>query len=271
MTARRLDPDALRYARHWEPVLAPAAWRVLDRLDSAPAVLLDLGAGTGSLTLQAAARWPRADIIALDASGAMLGVARARAADLGHDPARFSWLPADARDIPLEEATIDAVVSSFVLQRVEDRDGLLQEVRRVLRPGGTLSFVTWLAADLVVDADQAYDDVLAELGHEPAATGFRSPLSTDYRSPDEARAELSAAGFAQIEVWRDELHARWDRDSYLQLKEQFDDHERFEALAAPERERLRQRLLARWAGLPDEAFEVRCPLVVGVAREDGAA
>lgn len=271
MTARQLDPDALRYARHWEPVLAPAAWRVLERLGSAPAVLLDLGAGTGSLTLRAAARWRAADIVALDASGAMLRVARTRAADLGHAAARFRWLPADARDIPLEEATVDAVVSSFLLSRVEDRGRLLQEVRRVLRPGGTLSFVTWLGADLVVGADRAYDEVLAELGHEPGATGFRSPLGTDYRSLDEARTELSAAGFARVEVWPDELHARWDRDSYLRFKEQFDDHERFEALAAPERERLRQRLLARWAEMPDEAFEVRCPLVAGVAREDGVA
>jgi len=271
MPERPLDPDALRYASHWEPVLAPASRRVLDRLGSSPAVLLDLGAGTGSLTLEAASRWPESDLIVLDASGAMLGVARARVADRGHDPARFRWLPADARDIPLDDASIDAVVSSFVLQRVDDRPQLLREVRRVLRPGGTFSFVTWLADDLVVGADEAYDEVLAALGYEPPAAGFRSPLATDYGTLDEARAELSAAGFAEVEVRSDELHARWTPASYLRLKEHLDDHERFEALEELEREELRQHLLDRWAELPDEAFEVRCPLVAGVAREAAAS
>ena len=49
MPDRRLDPDGLRYLEHWEPVLSDAAQRTLDRLGSTPSVLLDLGAGTGSL------------------------------------------------------------------------------------------------------------------------------------------------------------------------------------------------------------------------------
>ncbi len=154
MHERPPDPDALRYAHHWEPLLAGPARRALARIDGEPAVFLDVGAGTGGLMAAAAERWPMARIVALDATAAMLSVGQRRLAQ--ERPAeldRFEWLAADALDMPLEDGSIDAALSSFVLQLVDDRPALLAEVRRVLRPGGTLSVVTWLADELVVGAD----------------------------------------------------------------------------------------------------------------------
>ena len=109
MGAWPLDAHSLRYLRHWEPVLSGPSRRTLERLDAAPAVLLDLGAGTGSLTLAAAERWPSTRVLALDASGAMLDVARSRVT--GADDDRVSWLSEDAAHIPLHDASVDAVVS----------------------------------------------------------------------------------------------------------------------------------------------------------------
>ena len=126
MGDRALDPDCLRYVAHWEPVLAAPAQRTLDLIDPAPGMLLDLGAGTGSLTLAALQRWPRTQVQALDASGAMLAVARSRTAET--DAARVDWMPADAADIPLDAAAVDAAVCSFVLQLVADRPTVLEAV-----------------------------------------------------------------------------------------------------------------------------------------------
>lgn len=263
------DPDALRYARYWEPVLSPAAQRVLDRLPEPPTVLLDLGAGTGSLTLAAAARWPAASLIALDASGAMLALARARAAAGDHDPARFRWVVADALAMPIDDASVDAVVSSFGPLRAGERP-TLAEVHRVLRPGGRFAFVAWRGDELQPAADAAYADVLTELGHEPDVGGTRSPLEPDESSLHEARADLHAAGFDEIEVWPEELHAQWTPRTYLELRERYDDHERFDALDRPERERLRRRLRARLAELPQHAFAMRYPLLAGAARRNAA-
>jgi len=272
MSDRPLDSDVLRYQRYWEPVLAPAAQRLLERIIEPPNVLLDVGAGTGSLTLAAAARWPEARLIVLDASGAMLRVARERAAESpSGDTERFSWLSADARDMPLADDTVDAAVSSFVLQTVDDRSRLLGEVRRVLRPGGVFAFVTWLADDIRMAADEAYDDVLRELGLAANGAPLRSPRAGDYTSIDEARTELRAVGFTYVEVWNDTLHARWTPEAYLDFKERYDDHERFEELDEPAREQLRSRLLVAWADLPESAFEVRSPLVGGLGRAPSAS
>jgi ubiquinone/menaquinone biosynthesis C-methylase UbiE len=270
MGQRPLDPESLRYLRHWEPVLAGPAYRALERIGSEPGVVLDLGAGTGSLTFAAARRWPSARVVALDASGAMLAVARSRRSAQRLDRRRFEWLVADAATMPRGSATVDAVVSSFLLQLVADRLVVLAEVLRVLRPGGAFSFVTWLVDDLVVPADAVYHEILRDLGDEPDDEGGGSPRSGDYLTLAEARDELAEAGFEAIDVVRDELHHAWTAESYLAFKEDFDDHERLHSLEPAERERLHAALVDGLSGLPPDAFEMRGALVAGTARRPTA-
>jgi SAM-dependent methyltransferase len=262
---RALDPESLRYADHWEPVLAGAARRTLDRLDTAPARLLDLGAGTGSLILAALRRWPSAHVLAVDASNAMLGVARSRVPR--PDAARVTWLSADAADLPIEDAAVDAAVCSFVLQLVADRPTVLAELRRVLQPGGTLSCVTWLADDLVLPADAAYHEVMGDLDEDDEDGGFRSPRSGDYLSLQQAHDELADARFESVEVSFDELRFAWTPETYLAFKEGYDDHERLATLDVPQRERLHTACVERLATLSPRDFEVRGPLVAAVARK----
>ena len=269
MSERPPDPDSLRYARYWEPVLAPAAHRLLDRIEQPPADCLDLGAGTGSLMFEAATRWPAARVIGIDASAGMLSVARHRLAQDPDVPAqeRITFLPGDVMDLPLDDASVDLAVSSFVLQLVPDRRALLSEVRRVLRPQGTVAFVTWIAQHLEMAADRAYDEATAALRSGEGEAGFRPPRSGDYRSLDEAGDDLLAVGFEEVEVRADELRYAWSREGYLEFKEHYDDHELFDSLDEPARARLRAGVMQAWAALPDAAFEVRGPLVSALARK----
>ena len=268
MSTRPPDPDSLRYEHYWAPVLAGPAQRLLERVVDAPGVCLGIGAGTGTLTLAAAGRWPRVRIISLDASAGMLSVARGHAAELWPaDAQRFDWLAADAAAMPLADGSVDLAVSSFALQVVDDRRAVLAEARRVLRSGGQLAFVTWIADDLSLAADDAFDGVVAEFGLGGAGVGFRPSRTTDYTSLDEARAELSAAGFDDIDVRSDTLRQTWTREDYLEFKERYDEREVFEDLDDDGRDQLRDALRARWANLPDAAFEVSGPLVSALARK----
>jgi len=267
MSERSLDPDGLRYLQHWEPVLSAPAWRTLERVEAEPRVFLDLGTGTGSLALAAAERWPSARIVVLDASEAMLAVARSRVLAGHADPSRFEWLSSDAAAIPLDDAAVDAIGSSFMLQLASDRPTVLREALRVLRPGGALSFVTWLADDLVLPADEAYHDLVGDLGGDDDEEDPQSPAAGDYLSLEEAHEELAEAGFEAVRAVPDQLHYAWSAETYLAFKVDYDDHERFDTLEPAARERLIAALAERLTTLPPEDFEVRGPLVAAVGRK----
>ena len=266
------DPDSLRYARYWEPVLAGPARRALARIEIAPTVFLDVGAGTGGSVLAAAERWPEARIVALDASAGMLSVGQQRVAqERPADAARFEWLIADALAMPLADGSVDAVVASFVLSLVDDRPALLREMWRVLRPGATLALVTWMADDVTVAADAAFERLSAERGWARHRVDYRPSRATDYVSLEEAERELAATGFTRLDVQADELCYRWTRDAYLAFKAEYDERDLWDSRAEDEREGLRDELRARLAALPASAFELRAPLVVAVARRPAQA
>jgi malonyl-CoA O-methyltransferase len=122
----------------------------LDWIAFTPDVVVDLGCGTGHGALALAARWPDARVIAVDASPGMLEQA-AR-----HDPAgRCERLCAEARALPLPDASVDLVFSSLMLQWCDDLDAAFAEVARVLRPRGLFTFTT-LGPDTLVELREAW-------------------------------------------------------------------------------------------------------------------
>src|SRR5574342_485758 len=77
--------------------------------------LLDLGAGTGDLALEAIRQVPAARVVGADFARPMLTIARQRGANTG-----AGWILADALQLPFARATFDALVSGFLLRNVSD-------------------------------------------------------------------------------------------------------------------------------------------------------
>jgi malonyl-CoA O-methyltransferase len=114
--------------------------QLVERLDwvaLAPDVVLDLGCGTGHGAAALAARWPRARVIALDASPAMLGQAAQRVG-----AGRIEQLCAEAEAIPLPDASVDLVFSNLMLPWCEDIDAVFAAIARILKPRGLFTFTT---------------------------------------------------------------------------------------------------------------------------------
>jgi SAM-dependent methyltransferase len=259
-------------------VLAGAALRLLDRVavdlgrvpgGAPPRRILDVGTGVGLLALAAGTRWPDAEVIAVDASAAMLGLARRRAGEHWPDaPEGIAWREADAAALPLPDASMDLVLSSFMLQLVPDRRAVLQEVGRVLRPGGRLGLVTWLAGETILPPDLEFDEALLDLDLEDpeAADEVDDAREGEYADAEAARTELEACGFVAVDARLDTLEYGWSREGYAAFKEGFDEWDLVDSLTPADLARLRARLAERWATLPDEAFVLRAPLVSVVAR-----
>jgi demethylmenaquinone methyltransferase/2-methoxy-6-polyprenyl-1,4-benzoquinol methylase len=105
-----------------------------------PQAVLDVASGTGDIALALVQAMPRAQVTGLDFSKNMLDVARRRvlaSRSLG-DEARLSFVQGNAMDMPFESDSFDVVVISFGLRNMPDYQRSLEEMARVLRPGGSL-------------------------------------------------------------------------------------------------------------------------------------
>jgi ubiquinone/menaquinone biosynthesis C-methylase UbiE len=102
-----------------------------------PEVIVDVGCGTGKLLRMAAARWPTARRIGVDAADGMVAMARQRT------PGASFYVGA-AESLPLPDGWADFIVSTISFHHWPDQEQGLCEVARVLRPGGH-----FLLADIV--------------------------------------------------------------------------------------------------------------------------
>jgi malonyl-CoA O-methyltransferase len=113
--------------------------RLLQRLDtlaSDPAVVLDLGCGTGYFCSELQRRFPPATYVGLDIASGMVEYARGQQVGPGQ------WLVGDAESLPLASASVDLVFSSLAIQWCYRPQLLFAELARVLRPGGYCVFTT---------------------------------------------------------------------------------------------------------------------------------
>jgi demethylmenaquinone methyltransferase/2-methoxy-6-polyprenyl-1,4-benzoquinol methylase len=187
-------------------------WRraMVDRLVQAPGtagrVVLDVAAGTAGVSLQIADR-TGARVIGLDLTEQMLrqgaqNVAAAGASD------HVSLVNARAEQLPLADASVDALTFTYLLRYVSDPQATVAELARVVRPGGTVASLefsvppsafwrfwwrayTWLVlplAGLITGGRQWYD-VGRFLGPSIAGHYRRYPIDWTLRAWQQAGLE----------------------------------------------------------------------------------
>lgn len=108
--------------------------------------VLELGCGTGNLTLQLAQRLPLAAITTVDASPEMVGLTRSRLERSSPAAARrAAFQVARFEDLAFSEGAFDLVTSAISLHHVVDKGALFKRIRAWLAPGGTFRFADQLA------------------------------------------------------------------------------------------------------------------------------
>ncbi len=132
------------------------AFKAIDRAMTGDADVLEVGCGTGVMAERINAL-PGVTVIAIDVSERFVELAAARGIDARQG---------DICYLPFADDSFDVVFAGWMLYHVRDVERAVNEVRRVLRPGGTFVAVT--------NGDDSLADLLREAGARPSAKSFSS-------------------------------------------------------------------------------------------------
>jgi SAM-dependent methyltransferase len=164
-------------------------------------VVLDLGSGGGIDVLLSARRvGPAGKAYGLDMTDDMLALARENQAKSGLTNVEF--LRGEIERIPLPDSSVDVIISNCVINLSADKDQVLAEAFRVLKPGGRFA-----VSDVVVRGDV------------PAAVRESMQLWVGCIAgalrDDDYAASLSAAGFQNIEIEPTRIYSIEDARAFL--------------------------------------------------------
>lgn len=163
--------------------------------------VLDLGSGGGIDVLLSACRvGPTGKVYGLDMTDEMLALARENQQTSGLQNVEF--LKGEIEEIPLANHTIDVIISNCVINLSSDKDRVLAEAFRVLKPGGRLA-----VSDVVVRGD-----VPAEIRH---SVELWMGCVAGALEESAYRDKLVKAGFDEIEIAPTRIYRAEDAKDFL--------------------------------------------------------
>ncbi len=171
-----------------------------------PETILDLGSATGATGRLLRPRFKRAQLVSLDLSHSMLGIARKNKPWLS----RPGFVQGNAHQLPFADASFDLVVSNQLLPWVAEPQAVFEQVSRVLKKGGIFAFAT-LGPDSLREIEKAWatvDDLphvnrfpdMHDIGDGLVRAGLADPvldidrLGVSYDDPGKLFADLTRSG-----------------------------------------------------------------------------
>lgn len=238
--ASSYDPLVPQFDAFASRFSAPFAERVVTMAHAAPtARVLDVGCGTGIVTLRAALAVPDGRILGVDLSDGMLQTARTKVARAALTRVTFQKMDAEA--LQLEDRSFDVVLSLFALAHFPDPLSALREMRRVLVPGGRLVLgvgggpLLWSTAGLGAGIRRVERRFREQRGLQLTAPHFLDGLTRkhlgDAEEPEvtawagkpgraaRVRRLVTAAGFRDIAVgWQEQRAVLTTCDEFWEIQ-----------------------------------------------------
>jgi len=162
---------------------------------------LDVGCGTGAFTEVIQQVCAPSEIVAIDPSGAQISYATSR-----KTAANVHFKVADARAMPFENGRFDVAASALVLNFIPDREKAVGEMRRVVRPGGTVAAYVWdLSGDRGTSKHLHFATI--ELEGPDFKVGGLNAESTEQNS---LKSLFEGAGLASVETRSIDISLTYD-------------------------------------------------------------
>src|SRR5262245_48363392 len=143
-----------RFMGRWSRRLAPPFIKFAGLKHGAR--VLDVGSGTGSLTLAVLQEAPASRVVGVDPSAVYVAHARTRA-----DAGRATFEEGDAQRLRFPDASFDATLALLVVNFIPDRVAAVREMARVTRPGGVVAAAVWDYGDGMEMLRAFWDEAVA--------------------------------------------------------------------------------------------------------------
>jgi malonyl-CoA O-methyltransferase len=171
-----------------------------------PALILDIGAGTGISSRALAKHYRKSRVVSLDLSADMLALAKSNKPFFS----KLSELRADANQLPIHSGSVDLVFANLLLPWIDNLSICLAEISRILKKGGVFAFATlgpdslnelrraWAAVDSDVHVRSFTD--MHDVGDALLQNGLADPvldvdyLTVTYQDTASLYRDLSACG-----------------------------------------------------------------------------
>nr|WP_303180469.1 methyltransferase domain-containing protein [Lachnoclostridium phocaeense] len=132
--------------------------------------LLEVGCGSGALSIRAALSWPEAEVTGMDYWGAVYNYSQAMCESNARSEGvseRCRFLYGDARKLDFPDETFDAVVSNYVYHNINgaDKQALLLESLRVLKKGGVFALNDDMKPRMYGDMEE-FAEKLRKMGYQ---------------------------------------------------------------------------------------------------------
>lgn len=171
-----------------------------DAAASGAPVCVDLACGTGDVTFALARRYPQGTVCGVDLTPEMLAIAR--------DRNRFANVRLELGDmhhLPFASDSVDIVTGSYALRNAPALTVALEEIQRVLRPGGTAAFLDfsksphWLWQRMAYGVLYIWGAFWGLVLHgQPAVYAYIAKSLWHFPDRRALRRELSAAGLTEV-------------------------------------------------------------------------
>ena len=188
--------------------------KLIKYLPRHPQTVLELGCGSGGLSVPLVRHAPDCEFTFVDASEEMVELTRARTQEHFPETARrATFVTARFEEYSMGRDQFDLVTSSISLHHVEDKGALFRRVRESIKSGGTFRFIDQLSGGTEANHARMWNSLMEFMGSPGNCTEVElqsmvaHSKAHDHYTPLAAHFHLlQEAGFVGIDcVWRDEM------------------------------------------------------------------
>jgi demethylmenaquinone methyltransferase / 2-methoxy-6-polyprenyl-1,4-benzoquinol methylase len=202
--------DRYDFLNHFLSAGRDKVWRrfLIHRLDFFPTGrLLDLATGTGDVAIGVARHHPRIQVIGLDFVNPMLSAAAVKIDFEGLSKC-IHLIQGDAMNLPFPEESFDAVTVAFGIRNMPDRQKVLEEMIRVLVPGGKVYLLElnapqgqWFRRIYLPYLNHILPRLSRWFTKDPAAYQYLAESILHFPSPDHLAKEMEQVGLKDVQKY----------------------------------------------------------------------